>query len=303
MPLYGDFTEATYMSFGAVYPTLNAGAFGLGFMRVSSTFDRYDEFSRPLGEGEYSESQVMVGYAFERSSKWIAGRLATGASFKIVNQKVDPFSSTAPGVDLGFRYIPDFAKSLAVAVNFQDLVGADHKLDAESDQTARTIMAGLGYTQPFSNGSALRLMVQYDLPEFADGKFRAGAEYAFSKYVALRVGIDDSDFSFGLGVTASAFGLDYAMLSRETAGSSHPVTFTASYGSTLDEQRQQAAATARPRGPGSHPAGVQRPGQGPPRQGHGVRSRRATSLARSTNGRSFSTSRPATPTPPRGSTR
>jgi cytochrome c-type biogenesis protein CcmH/NrfG len=242
MPLYGDFTEATYMTFGLVYPTLNAGAFGLGFMRVSSTFDRYDEFSRPLGEGEYSESQMMIGYAFERSSKWIAGRLATGASFKIVNQKVDPYSSTAPGVDLGFRYIPDFAKSLAVGVNFQDLVGADHKLDAESDRTARTIMTGMGCTLPFSNGSALRLMAQYDLPEFADGKFRAGAEYAFSKYVALRVGMDDSDFSFGLGVTASTFGLDYAMLSRETAGSSHPVTFTASYGSTLDEQRQAAAA-------------------------------------------------------------
>jgi cytochrome c-type biogenesis protein CcmH/NrfG len=242
MPLYGDFTEATYMTFGLVYPTLNAGAFGLGFMRVSSTFDRYDEFSRPLGEGEYSESQLMIGYAFERTSKWIAGRIATGASFKIVNQKVDPFSSTAPGVDLGFRYIPDFAKSLAVAVNFQDLVGADHKLDAESDRTARTIMTGLGYTKPFANGSALRLMLQYDLPEFADGKLRAGAEYAFSKYVALRVGMDDSDISFGLGVTASAFGLDYAMLSRDTAGSSHPVTFTASYGSTLDEQRQAAAA-------------------------------------------------------------
>jgi len=238
MPLYGDFTEATYLSFNLAYPTLNAGSFGLGFMRVSSTFDRYDEFSRPLGEGQYSESQVMVGYAFERSSRWIAGRIATGASFKIVNQKVDPFSSTAPGVDLGFRYIPDFAKSLAVAVNFQDLVGADHKLDAESDRTARTIMTGVGFTKPFSNGSALRLMLQYDLPEFADGKFRAGAEYAFSKYVALRVGLDDSDISFGLGVTASSFGLDYAMLSRETAGSSHPVTFTASYGSTLEEQKQ-----------------------------------------------------------------
>ena len=241
MPLYGDFTGATYITFGLAYPTLGAGSFGLGFMRVSSTFDRYDEFSRPLGEGEYSESQMMVGYAFERSSKWIAGRLATGASFKIVNQKVDPYSSTAPGVDLGFRYIPDFAKSLAVAVNFQDLVGADQKLNVESDRTARTIMTGVGYTKPFSNGSALRLMLQYDLPEFADGKFRAGAEYAFSKYVSLRVGLDDSDISFGLGVTASAFGLDYAMLSRDTAGSSHPVTFTASYGSTLDEQREAAA--------------------------------------------------------------
>jgi cytochrome c-type biogenesis protein CcmH/NrfG len=102
-------------------------------------------------------------------------------------------------------------------------------------------MTGVGYTRPFANGSALRLMLQYDRPEIADGKFRAGAEYAFSKYVALRVGYDDSNISFGLGVTASTFGLDYAMLSRDTAGSSHPVTFNASYGKTLDEQRQAAA--------------------------------------------------------------
>jgi tetratricopeptide (TPR) repeat protein len=246
MPLYGDFTGATYISFAAAYPTLGAGSFGLGLLRVSNTFDRYDEFSRPLGEGEYSESQVMVGYAFERSSRWLGGSLATGASFKIVNQKVDPFSSTAPGVDLGFRYKPDFAKHFSVGLNFQDLVGASLKLDAESDRTARTIMAGLGYTKPFANGSALGVMLQYDMPERADAKLRAGAEYAFSKFVALRAGFDGGDISFGLGVATHGFGLDYAFLNRDTAGSSHPVTFSASYGTTLDEERRiLAEARAR----------------------------------------------------------
>ncbi len=249
MPLYGEFTDATYLSFALVYPTLNAGAFGLGFMRVGSTFDRYDASSIPQGEGEYSESQFMVGYAFERRLGLVSGRLATGASFKIANQKVDPYSSTAPGVDLGFRYLPDFAKPIALAVNFQDLVGAEQKLNTEADRTPRTIMAGVGYTKPFSNGSALRVMLQFDAPERADGKFRAGAEYAFSKFAALRVGVDDGNISFGLGLTTNAlgmgYGLDYAFLNRETAGSSHPVTFSASYGRTLGEERQAAAEQRR----------------------------------------------------------
>ncbi len=239
MPLYGDFTGATYTFFGVTYPTLNAGAFGLGLMRVSNTFDRYDALSRPLGEGEYSESQLMFGYAFERSSKWLAGRLATGASFKIANQKVDPFSSTAPGVDLGFRYVPNILdQRLAVGLNIQDLVGAEHKLNTEADRTPRTIMAGLGYVHAFTNGSALRVMLQLDMPERADSKFGIGAEYAFSKYISLRVGLDDSNLSFGLGVIAKGFGFDYAFLNRETAGSSHPATFSASWGKTLDEQRE-----------------------------------------------------------------
>ncbi len=242
MPLYGDFTEATYTFFGASFPTLNAGAFGIGLMRVANTFDRYDSFSRPLGEGEYSETQVMVGYAFERSPRWLAGRIATGTSIKIVNQKVDPFSSTSPGVDLGFRYIPNFADKFSIGLNFQDLVGAEHKLNTEADRTPRTIMAGAGYTHGFGNGSALRVMFQLDMPEKADSKLRAGAEYAFSKYVALRVGLDDSNFSFGLGVTTHGFGFDYGLVSRETAGSSHPVTFSATYGQTLDEQRAELAA-------------------------------------------------------------
>jgi long-subunit fatty acid transport protein len=38
LPLFGSFSEATYTFFGAVYPTLEAGAFGVGFMRISDSF-------------------------------------------------------------------------------------------------------------------------------------------------------------------------------------------------------------------------------------------------------------------------
>jgi tetratricopeptide (TPR) repeat protein len=100
-----------------------------------------------------------------------------------------------------------------------------------------TILAGLGYTYVLKNGSAIRLMLQADMPEEADMTFHAGAEYAFARYVSLRVGLDDSELTFGLGVNVSSFGLDYAFLSRDVAGSTQPITFTMHWGSTLDEQR------------------------------------------------------------------
>jgi hypothetical protein len=152
------------------------------------------------------------------------GSLATGMSFKIVNQVVDPFSSTAPGIDVGFRWIPDAAKSFSFGANLQDISGAEQKLDAATDVTYRTVLVGAGYTKTFTNGSALRLSLQMDLPERADSRFHAGAEYAFAKYVALRAGFDDGSVSFGLGVGATKFGMDYevdyAFLSRDEAGSS-----------------------------------------------------------------------------------
>ncbi|HEX5132814.1 MAG TPA: hypothetical protein VFX92_10035 [Candidatus Krumholzibacteria bacterium] len=241
MPLYGDFTGADYTYFGFVYPTLSAGAFGVGYARVGTTFDRYDDRSSPLGEGNYSESQLLFTYAFERQSGWFLGSLAMGASFKINRQIVDPYSSTAPGVDIGFRWVPDAAKSLSVGVNLQDVVGAQYKLVFESDKVYRTIMAGAGWTRRFENGSALRLMLQYDLPEVADSRFHAGAEYAFSKFISLRAGYDNDIVTFGLGVGAFNYGLDYAFYSRDGAGSNQAVTFTARFGETLDEKRAEIA--------------------------------------------------------------
>ncbi len=235
--LFSDFTGADYTFFGAAYPTLNAGAFGLGFMRVGTTFKGYDPDSRPTGEGDYSESQFMISYAVEQHSKYILGSLATGISFKIANQKISPYSSTSPGIDLGFRLIPHFAKSISIGVNFQDLSGPRHKLFQETDRTYRTILAGVGYTKILSNGGAIRLNLQVDMPEKADREFHAGAEYAHSRYLSFRVGMDRNKFSFGLGVNVRSFGLDYAMLTRDEAGSSHPVSFTTHFGKTLYEQR------------------------------------------------------------------
>jgi tetratricopeptide (TPR) repeat protein len=105
----------------------------------------------------------------------------------------------------------------------------------------RTVLAAAGYTKRFGNGSALRVMLEYDMPERADGRLRAGAEYAFSKFIALRAGFDDDAATLGLGVGALGYGLDYAFYSRDEAGSNQAVAFTGAWGATLDEKREEIA--------------------------------------------------------------
>lgn len=237
MPLYSD-ADATYTYLGAVYPTLSAGAWGIGLSRVSSEFDGYDENSSPTGTQDYSDTQILLGYAFERHDSFLLGALSTGVNFKIANQQIGGQSATAPGVDLGFGYRPNFAKKVSFGLNFQDIVGPSYKLNVEDDTVPMTILTGLGFTQVLKNGSAFRIMVQADFPQEADANFHAGVEYAFARYASLRVGLDDSEITFGLGVNVKGFGLDYAYLDQGEVGNSGPVTFTANWGNTLYEQRQ-----------------------------------------------------------------
>ena len=235
--LFGDYFGADYAYLGFVYPTLSAGSFGIGYTHVGTTFDRFDEFHRPEGEGNYAESQLLVSYAVQRHVGWFFGTLAMGASFKINRQTVDPFSSTAPGVDVGLLYTPDSMQKLKLGVNLQDIVAPQYKLDLDDDTIDRTIMAGAGYTHGFENGSALHVLLQYDLPERADGKFHAGVEYMFAKYISLRAGFDDNTPTFGLGVGYNNYGLDYAFYSKDEVGSSQAFTVNARFGTTLDERR------------------------------------------------------------------
>ena len=84
-------------------------------------------------------------------------------------------------------------------------------------------------------------MLQYDMPERADGRFHAGAEYAFSKFLALRAGFDDGTATFGLGVGAYNYGIDMAYFSKDGAGSTQAYAFTGAWGQTLDEKREAIA--------------------------------------------------------------
>lgn len=256
--LFSGFSDATYDFLGLVYPTLGAGAFGVGILTAGTGAIRgFDEFSVETGEFSYRESQGILSYAFDVPWRF-AGLFSVGTSVKILSQRVGEFADTGTGVDLGLLYRQNWIEGLILGVNLQDIAGASTKLVSESDKVYRTLMLGLGYRRAFSAGSALTLAVQMDMPEKADRAFRAGAEYSHKRMLSIRLGYDSDQITAGVGFGWRGYTVDYGYFSRQEAGSSHPMTVTAVIGAPLaekisrreeqrraDEQRRLAEIFAR----------------------------------------------------------
>ena len=235
--LFSGFSDASYDFLGAVYPTLGVGSIGVGFMTVGTgSIRQFDEFSRELGEISYRESQAVLGYAFDMPWWKFLGEFTFGSSVKILNQRVGDNSDTGTGLDFGFLYHPPVLKDVVIGCNLQDVVGAETKLVAVSEKVDRTIMAGVGYSYLFDNGSALTFALQMDLPERADNDFRLGAEYRYRDMIFVRLGYDSEQITGGVGFAWRAFQVDYGYFSRDEAGSSHPVSLSARIGSSVEER-------------------------------------------------------------------
>ncbi len=249
--LFPGFSDASYDFIGLVYPTMSAGAFGLGFMTVGTGGIReFDSYSVETDEISYRESQAIISYAFDMPWKFL-GRYTIGSSVKILNQGIGEFSDTGTGVDIGILFRQDLIKGLVLGCNLQDLAGAQTKLVSVTEKVDGTIILGAGYTRRMGNGSSLSVSVQVDMPERADNDLRFGAEYNFKRIASLRAGFDSESVTAGVGFGWNRYRGDYGFFSREEAGSSHPFSVQARIGSSIEdririeEERRQAEEEKR----------------------------------------------------------
>ncbi len=243
--LFSGFSDANYDFLGAVYPTLDAGALGIGVITTGTGGIRqFDENSIPGGEISYRESQGLIGYAFNVPYEY-AGRFTVGTSVKVLHQKIGEFSDTGVGLDVGLLYRHPFLKGLVIGCNLQDIVGAEIKLQSISEKMDRTIMAGIGYSYIFDNGSALTASAQIDMPERADKDARFGVEYTLKNMFSVRFGFDSEQITAGLGFNWRGYKVDYGYFSREEAGSSHPITLSVNLDESIEAKRKAMEAKRR----------------------------------------------------------
>jgi tetratricopeptide (TPR) repeat protein len=223
------FGDATQTFAGAAYPTLGAGTFGIGMLRLATGgIDAYDAASRPQGTIEFAETALYLAWArgFEISA---LGRVEMGASLKTLTQTLGERSSTGPGLDMGFAWAPRRRDDFALGLVVRDAVSPATTLDAAADRVPATWQFGAAYRPRL--GARLGLEVHTALDRVAERGWspRVGLECGY-RALRFRLGASRQGAAFGLGLGWQSYDFDYAYLARADAAT-HPVTIAAGWGS------------------------------------------------------------------------
>jgi hypothetical protein len=190
------FSDATIgLSFGAVYnsdPLLGTDLAG------DST-----------GTFGYYELVTTAGFGF-RASKM----LDLGVAAEMINAKIEEFTATGFGLNLGARYFPG-PKNLSVGLSVRHL-GPGITLDSKSSALPTTVQGGISVIRPAGTGD---VTLSADLARTrGDSRLHAlfGAEWNQRGFLTLqggfRTGYDSEAFSFGVGVNMHKFQFQYAMV-------------------------------------------------------------------------------------------
>ena len=235
-----DFSHVTlpeggeYDFAGMAYPTLRAGSFALGFLRVGTDgiFSR-DSRAVDLGSTSFSETQFLLAYGYP-----LFNFLKVGGTFKLYNQSLAGFSANAVGADFGVLVEP--YQNLFLGLNAQDVVSSDLQLNTAKEPISRNFKAGASYFVPLSQGRwGVRVAVDAEKSENAPVAWHTGGELSYLGHFFLRGGYDRGKITFGAGLAYQRLGLDYAFKPQpEGLAASHRFGFSFRFGKSVGERER-----------------------------------------------------------------
>ncbi len=239
--LYSQADGAAYQYLGMVYPTLRAGGFGVGLLRLSmGDLRAFDSGGRPLGSVEYAETQMLFSYAYGGQLPYLGGRMDVGLTAKIHSLELGE-RSTSGGMDLALAYAPRFLSGVRVSYVYQNLIAPSFRLVEMEDSAPTAHRLAANKMLRIGAGGVLELGLAYDSPQFADARVGLGAEYRLQGLYTLRAGVDAGSVNLGLGGRWRAYSLDFAYRSGGELGASQFLSFSWLFGESLESQRHALA--------------------------------------------------------------
>jgi len=189
----------------------NYGTFGISWLNSGITdILRYDSNNNYKGTFKDMNNVFLVSWAFKNEFK--QKTFSFGLSLKVVQQKIDDYSKTGVGGEAGLKFLVDPRIALGLMV---------HDLGTKVDNwTVPTSIAVGMAIYPLGEDHSLSIPIDYGKTlNRNDETFHFGAEYmwefATNYSAALMAGLNDGNFSVGVGLKVSKIRLDYAYVTEK----------------------------------------------------------------------------------------
>ena len=233
--------DTLYDSLNYVHPFAELGTFGVGIIRLST--GEIEKREGPLAQvSTFSDTQIAFLAAYSRN---ISKAISAGINFKAINQKIDIYSDTGWGIDVGFLW--NINANISTAVNFQNALSPVLKLKSVEEKYPLNAKIGVAYhlcnVLPRHNNKII-LAVDVDETEGLTTKQHYGLEYWIENRFALRGGYNEDNLTAGLGVKYRNFNCDYAFAPHQL-GETHRFSFTTRFGSSLEEEGRKVQQEER----------------------------------------------------------
>ncbi len=189
-----------------------------GFERRGPLDNRYS-----IRGEEFSDSQTAVLVGLGSDLARMAWSSSLGGRLKLVNHSMLDESVFGFGMDFGLEHrmvLPYFHRLIApltVGLHASNLIAPSVRLKDESESFPRRLNLGLGY----SVGDLASAGFQVCLAGQGSRRIRAGFEIVPRTELSLRVGVNSSEISGGVGFLWQEFRIDYAAAWHSEFSTSH----------------------------------------------------------------------------------
>jgi hypothetical protein len=186
-----------YFAFGY---TFDFGTLGISWLNSGITdISKYN--SSDVYEGTFKDMNnvFLISYAYKYPNK----SLSVGGSFKVVNQKIDDYSKTGVGGDIGFKFHP--TDNSAAGIIVRDIgTQVDGWTVPTSIQVGVVLYPLEGFTFPVD---VTKTTHRSDLSYHMGGEY--SYEFCDSYWAKIRAGVNDGNFAIGTGFQFSKVMIDY----------------------------------------------------------------------------------------------
>ena len=237
-------TEYNYL--GYIHPTLSAGTFGFGIMRIGTggikQYETINGLPVEMGEVGYWWGKLTLAYAVS-----LFKGFSIGANFNAERQVLGDYSTNGFGFDSGLHYsIPansGFFRNFYWGCHFQNIFSPKLKLGRQTETLPSMVRTGFAKIFRFNEDRDWwSFLIDFDFVEDKPSKHHIGSEFGWGRTVYLRMGSDDGTFVFGGGLRLANFQVDYAS-SRigdpEFFSRSHRFTLLFFFGESITQKKRR----------------------------------------------------------------